>query len=480
MVTSIKARVPMFPLALKIFLWFWLTAWGLVNLLLFGSYLTGVRVVAPPNMYAIVAPILAAEAVHIYESDGPEAFARFSQSNVDGHERRLYLLDGFNRDVLSRPLPDDATRLVREAKSGQLVVLRGRWAAYKLVTTTGRPYILLLHMKGGIGDTKEVLLGYKLPFSVSVVVLVTLFCLWLAYHLSSPIYKIQATARQVAQGNLKTRVPISVSRRHDELSALAQDFDSMVDRLDVLVSTQKHLLNSVSHELRSPLARISVTHAMLRERCPPATADMFRRLDDEVARIDLLISQLLTLSRLETGMVAGERGDVDLVQLVEEACADGNFEAQATGGTVSFHADVSAVVMRADPNALRSACENVIRNAVRFTRPGSEVQVIVDVDRSGLEPVVLVRVRDSGPGVPEEHLRAIFQPFFRVAWNDGSTSGNGLGLAIASEAIRLHHGTISARNIEPTGLEIVIQLPVKSSPGGRLSEAAELSQSITS
>ena len=470
----------MFPLALKIFLWFWLTTWGLIHVFLFGSYLTGVRVVARPNMYATVAPILAAEAVRIYESGGPEAFARFSQGNIDDQERQLYLLDGFNHDVSSRPLPDEASRLARAAKSGQLVVLRGQWAAYKFVSSTGQPYILLLHMKFGIGDMKEVLLGYRLPFSISVFVLVTLLCLWLSYHVSSPVSKIQTAARQVAQGNLKTRVPVSVGRRHDELSALARDFDSMVERLDVLVSTQKNLLNSVSHELRSPLARISVTHAMLREQCSPNNADMFERLDEEVARIDLLIGQLLTLSRLETGMVGGKSGDVDLVELVEEVCADGDFEAQATGATVSFHTDVSAVVARADLHALRSACENVVRNAVRFTRPGSEVQVTLDVDRSRPETIALVRVRDCGPGVPDEHLRAIFQPFFRVGEHDGSTVGNGLGLAIASEAIRLHRGSISARNLQPAGLEIVIQLPVTSTPGGRLPVAAEFPHSVTS
>jgi two-component system sensor histidine kinase CpxA len=449
----------MYRLFLTIFLWFWLTAWGILAIVFLGSHLTGMRQVSAPNMYATVAPILAAEAVKAYESGGPEAFARFSQSNVQTHSHQLFLLDGFYKDVLSRPLTSDGLRVAQAAKNGQLIVLRAHIAAYKFVSSTGPPYVLVLYLKSGFRAITDTVLGEGLPYTVSLILLVTLLCFALAYHIASPIHSIQSTARRVAQGDLKARVPASVSRRFDELSALAKDFDSMVGRLDVLIQTQKNLLNSVSHELRSPLARINLSLAILKKRSSAESDEMFQRLDRDVARIDLLIGQLLILSRLEAGLSSAEREDVDFTQLVEEAAADSNFEAQASGKSVSLRTRGSVILLDADPHALRSACENIIRNAIRFTPPGTDVEVILEIDRSASEPLALLSVRDHGPGVPDDSLQAIFQPFFRI--NAEAADGNGLGLAIACEAIRLHRGRISATNLPPTGLEINIRLPME-------------------
>jgi two-component system sensor histidine kinase CpxA len=454
----------MYRLFLKIFFWFWLTACGMLAMEFIGSRLTGMRQVSAPNMYATVAPILAAEAVRAYESGGPQGFAHFSQSNVDDQRWQLFLLDGFNKDVLSRPLSEDGLRVARAAKNGQLVMFRAHIAAYKFTSSSGRPYILMLYMHSRLGEVRDALLGEWLPFTLSLILLVTLLCFWLAYHIASPIYSIQSTARRVAQGDLKARVPASVSRRFDELAALAIDFDSMVGRLDLLIQTQKNLLNSVSHELRSPLARINFALALLKERFAAASStgsdDMFQRLDRDVARIDLLMGQLLTLSRLEAGLTSAERGDVDFAQLVEETAADGDFEAQASGKSVTFHTPGPIILRNADPHALRSACENIIRNAVRFTPPGTDVEVALQIDMRASEPVAILCVQDHGPGVPGDSLQAIFQPFFRISGETEAPGGNGLGLAIASEAIRLHRGTIRAANLRPTGLEITIRLPV--------------------
>jgi signal transduction histidine kinase len=264
----------------------------------------------------------------------------------------------------------------------------------------------------------------------------------------------------VAQGDLKARVPSYVARRFDELASLAKDFDSMVGRLDLLIQTQKNLLNSVSHELRSPLARINLSVALLKKRHPTDSDDIFQRLDRDVARIDLLMGQLLTLSRLEAGLSPAEREDVNLAELVEETAADSNFEAETSGKSVIFRTKGSIILKNADAHALRSACENVIRNAVRFTRPGTNVDVVLEVDRSTAQPLALFSVRDHGPGVPEDSLEAIFQPFYRINGDAQAIGGNGLGLAIASEAIRLHRGTISAANLRPAGFEITIRLPI--------------------
>ena len=468
----------MYRLFLKIFFWYWLTAWAMIAIVLLGSRLTAMKQVSSaPNMYATVAPIMAAQAAMAYESGGPEAFARFSRSNDHNHQRQLVLLDGSYKDVESRPVSEDGLRAAHAAKEGQLLVLRGRIAAYKFVSSSGHPYVLMLFLKSNLRQIGEIVWGAGLVFSISLVLLVTLLCLGLAYHIASPIRSIQSTARRVAQGDLKARVPTPVSRRFDELAALAKDFDSMVSRLDSLIETQKKLLNSVSHELRSPLARINISLALLRDRFPTDSDDLFQRLDRDVVRIDLLMGQLLTLSRLESGFSSGEREELNFAQLVEEVAADANFEAQALGKSVSLQTNDSIFLRNADPHALRSACENIIRNAVRFTRPGSDVQIVLQVDRSAREPTAVLSVRDHGPGVPEDCLQAIFQPFYRINGNADATGGNGLGLAIAAEAIRLHRGRIRAENLRPAGLEIIIQLPVANDV---VAHADELSRPVHS
>jgi two-component system sensor histidine kinase CpxA len=239
----------------------------------------------------------------------------------------------------------------------------------------------------------------------------------------------------------------------------------MVERIETLIRTQRNLLTSVSHELRSPLARLNVSLAVMRNYTPQEAFDICERMERDVARIDALIGQLLTLSRLEAGLPLGERENVNLTLLVEEVVADGNFEAQSLGKSVSLESSSNVVLETADSLALRSACENIVRNAIHFTRPGTKVNVSLGMDHAPSSRQVLLTVRDQGPGVPKAALQNIFSPFFRLNGSNRSGAGNGLGLAIALEAIRLHHGSITASNLNPGGLEISVRLPV-SGPAG--------------
>jgi two-component system sensor histidine kinase CpxA len=222
----------------------------------------------------------------------------------------------------------------------------------------------------------------------------------------------------------------------------------------------------VSHELRSPLARLNVCLAMIRKQTPEEAIETCERMERDVARIDALMGQLLTLSRLEAGLSSGERENVNFTLLVQEVVADGDFEAQSLGKSVSLEASSPIVLERADSLALRSACENIVRNAIHFTRPGTEVRVALEIENPATSPQVLLTVRDEGPGVPRDALQNIFSPFFRINGLRKQNQGNGLGLAIAIEAVRLHHGTIVASNLDPPGLQISIRLPTHvPSPG---------------
>src|SRR6266404_4400008 len=458
-----RDRVPVHRLFVKIFSWFWVTALVIIGIIFVGRRVMDLRPIESSSMYASVASMLAAEAARAYESGGPAGFTRFASSLAGDHKSQLFLLDEFNKDVLSRAISRETLRLASEAGKDQLVTkyipLYERVAAYKFVSSSGRPYTLVLYEHSAPLNLTGVLLSAGIPFLLGLLFVVTVLCFWLSYHIAAPIHNIQSAARRVAQGDLSARVPHAVSLRRDELAALAMDFDSMVERIEVLIRTQKKLLDSVSHELRSPLARLNVCLAMIRKQTPAEAIETCERMERDVARIDALMGQLLTLSRLEAGLSSGQRENVNFTLLVQEVVADGNFEAQSVGKAVSLEASSPIVIERADSLALRSACENIVRNAIHYTWPGTEVKVALGIDNPATSPQVLLTVRDEGPGVPRDALQNIFSPFFRINGPARQNQGNGLGLAIALEAVRLHHGTIAASNLDPRGLEISIRLP---------------------
>ncbi len=459
-----RDHVPVHRLFLKIFSWFWVTALVIIGILFVGRRVMDLRPTDSSSMYTSVASMVAAEAAHAYESGGPGEFTRFANSLAGGHKNQVFLLDEFNKDVLARAISKDALRLANQTGKDQLVTkyipLFERIAAYKFVSRSGRPYTFVIYEHSLGLNLTGALLSEGIPFLLGLLFVVTALCFWLAYHIATPIHSIQSAARRVAQGDLSARVPHAVSLRRDELAALAMDFDSMVERIETLIRTQRNLLTSVSHELRSPLARLNVSLAVMRKHASEEAVDICERMERDVARIDALIGQLLTLSRLEAGLSLGERENVNFTLLVQEVVADGDFEAQSLGKSVSLKSSSDIVLETADSLALRSACENIVRNAIHFTRPGTEVNVALGVDNTASVRQVFLTVRDQGPGVPKDALQNIFNPFFRINGSGRRKEGNGLGLAIALEAIRLHHGSITASNLNPEGLEISVRLPV--------------------
>src|SRR5258708_8063325 len=456
---------PIGRLFIKVFLWFWLTALALFAIFL-ASRMVGSRVGRATVVIASFAPKVADEAAHAYESGGPHEFEQFEQGLVGKSGIDLYLIDGYGKDVLSRPIPQDSLSIVRSARSDGRVLtrysLRSHSSSYKFTSPTGHPYVLLVRSGLEVGKFLKSTAGGGLPVSVVLLLMVTCFCFWLTHHLVAPIQGIQSAARMVAAGDLTVRAPVEISERHDELAALAADFDVMVERMGAFVRSHKNLLSTVSHELRSPLTRLIMSLALLRKQSPPESEELLQRMEHDVERVDTLMGQLLTLARLETGLLSDERDNVDLSQLVEEVVADGDFEARSCGKSVRLEAEGGIVIEKADQQALRSACENIVRNAIRFTAPASEVDVILKTERMNPSSQAVLLVRDYGSGVPEELLQQSFQPFFRVKEPSGdprANKGTGLGLAIALEAIRQHRGTIVASNVSPIGLEVKITLP---------------------
>jgi two-component system sensor histidine kinase CpxA len=278
-------------------------------------------------------------------------------------------------------------------------------------------------------------------------------CVLLALYLTSPIRKLREAANKLAEGDLATRVAKRIGRRRDEISDLAKDFDRMAERIESLIKNQQRLNRDISHELRSPLARMNVALEIAKSKANPETTPILNRIESESERLNDMIGRLLTLAKLESGSHDIESLRIDLDELVRDVAADADFEARAKGRYVNVSKADHCVVLGSE-NLLRSAVENVLRNAVRYTKEGTAVDVSV-VRQNGK---AVVTVADHGGGVPEDELKNLFRPFYRVGEDrTRSTGGIGLGLAIAERAVNAHKGSIAARN-ENGGLVVEIKV----------------------
>ena len=240
---------------------------------------------------------------------------------------------------------------------------------------------------------------------------------------------------------------------------LMRDFDVMAERLETLVDSQSRLLKDVSHELRSPLARLSVALGLARQKAGPEIEGSLGRIELEADRLNQLIQRLLTISRLESGADGLHKSSLSLRELVEQVAHDAEYE--SPGRHCRVVADPNdEFLVEADPDLLRSAVENVIRNATRYTAEGTTVEVKLDRPKAPHADEMVIRVADAGPGVPEAALMKIFEPFYRLDdARNRQTGGAGLGLSIADRAIRLHGGQVHASNRKEGGLEVEIRIP---------------------
>jgi two-component system OmpR family sensor kinase len=279
----------------------------------------------------------------------------------------------------------------------------------------------------------------------------------LASAISRPVRKFREATVAIAEGDLGTRVADSVGRRRDEIGMLARDIDSMSDKLELAARQQTELTRNISHELRSPLARMRVALELARRQAGDLAE--FSRIESETERLDDLIGQILSYSRMQA------RNDetpasLDLAELVQEVVENVNFECRSTGidgVSVEFTQEARPVVSGFGP-PLTSAVENVLRNAVRHSPRGGLVSVRLFRDDGN----AVLRIRDQGPGVAEDELDSLFEPFYRTreSVQRDASQGTGLGLAIARRAVQKSGGSIEARNAGDGGLCIDITLPV--------------------
>lgn len=276
----------------------------------------------------------------------------------------------------------------------------------------------------------------------------------LAWYFSTPIQHLRYAFNEAANGNLAVRVGNAMGSRRDELADLGHDFDLMAARIGSLIQSQTRLLHHVSHELRSPLARLQMAVGLARQR-PDKIDSTLDRIERESMMMDKLVGELLELSKLESGMTHLTKERIEFADLLATVVEDAQFEADAKSMQVVFDGNHS-IAMMAQPDLLHRAIENVVRNAIKYGPEASVVSLHVDV-LSTHQKLVLT-VHDQGMGVAENELEGIFQPFVRGT-NVMTGNGHGVGLAIAKQVIEAHGGEIHAKNISTGGFAVVITLP---------------------
>lgn len=278
----------------------------------------------------------------------------------------------------------------------------------------------------------------------------------LARSVSTPVRRLQAAAHTLSAGDLDARAGAEVTTRKDELGALGREFDSMAERLGSLIAARQRLLRDISHELRSPLARMEMAIGLARQD-PGGTAAQLDRVERESERLDQLIGHILEYARLERDPSTLRFEDFDVAELVRQIVHDAEFESQSPPDRLRVASD-DTVTMRGDPSVLHSAIDNVVRNALLHGDREQPIEVTLSNDADA----VRIAVRDHGPGVREEDLPHLFEPFYRAGAKDSnhvSTEGTGIGLAITERAAALHGGEVTARNAEGGGLIVTITLP---------------------
>jgi two-component system, OmpR family, sensor histidine kinase CpxA len=459
-------------LFLKIFLSFWLAQALIVALVVVATIAFRPQTESP--FFEYLKSNTAQQLVLAYESGGAAGL----NSKLDQFNNTLkihaYLFDDRGRELAGRAAPDWAQRLSR----GVEPVSNGwfhrfstrRLASQQVTSASGHHYIMVEEVppRPWLPIFRQKPPGAGLEILAMAVLVSGIICYLLAGYLTSDVSRLRAAAQQLAAGDLSARAEAPPGHRRDEIAELVRDFNTMAGRLQDLVSAQSRLLNDISHELRSPLARLSVALGLAWQRTGPDAHSVLERIEMEANRLNELIGRLLTLARLEGGEDVIRRSLISVDELVLDVAKDADFEAQ------SRHCRVRCVIQQemsilGSPSLLHSAVENVVRNATRHTRENTEVEIQLAQESANGTQEAVIRVVDSGPGVPREALDKLFRPFYRLDDARGrQTGGVGLGLAITERAVRLHGGTVRAANRPEGGLMVEIRLPIEFVPAAKV------------
>ncbi len=401
--------------------------------------------------------------IDIYERDGKTALTDYLGELEKTVHVHVFLFDSDNVEVAGGAMPEEANELTANLQVDRLDYKRSGesvFLAQRLTGSRGKDYTLVasVHARHFLAS------NYSLLAMNLILILITAagVCYWLARHIAEPVCKLGAATRRLAAGDLKVRIGAGLGNRHDEITDLGRDFDLMAERIESLMVSQRRLLRDISHEFRSPLTRLTLALEIARRRDGQDSINALARIELEAERLNALIGNLLTLARLESGAESVDRVPVNMGELIEELVTDAAFEARGSNCSVRMISSGNAIVL-GTRELLRSAVENVVRNAICYTGENTEVTVTLRCTTVGSDLHAVIEVRDHGPGVPEQSLANLFYPFYRVGdARDRKQGGTGLGLSITERAVRLYGGDVKAANASGGGFIVTIDLPANS------------------
>jgi two-component system sensor histidine kinase CpxA len=448
----------------SLFLRIFLSFWAAQALFLVLAILVTIAVRPSRHGLESMGPQTLAEVVNAYRNGGEQGAHVYLEELQRTQHVRAFVFDATGRELAGRippPWVEDTRRTGLPHRHGWLDRFLPDRFLRQALTLDGQRYTLVLELPPGPGAFFG---PHDIPGLGIMIAVVSsgLVCYSLAWSLTSPVTRLRKAAQSLAAGDLTARSGAPVRGRRDELAQLMRDFDRMAERIEGLVESQSRLLKDVSHELRSPLARLSVALGLAQQKATPEVEASLKRIEREADRLNQLIQQLLTIARLESGTDGIRKSKLSLRELVDQVARDAEYETPGRACRITG-SDGDEFLVEGDPELLRSAIENVVRNATRYTADGTEVEVRLARQLSHAGEQVVIRVLDRGPGVPNEALERIFQPFYRLDdARNRQTGGAGLGLSIADRAIRLHGGQVRASNRPEGGLEVEIRLPAVS------------------
>ncbi len=467
----------------KIFLYFW------ISMMLFGIFSTlinaKIRQTERDTPYTPISVIIKRSHQLITQDTGKVVLREWLVESQDRIQTNtVYILDSKGKDLLNRPLnirmqqalhehsnepqkftpylqkPDSLFFDPHPPHSDEIPPLPGpAIIVIKLISNIGESYTLIIDNETNRENWifwRTVSIGTRIAMAF---LLSGIICVFLARYLTIPLQKLRAATHRIASGHFDSSMNQKIAKREDEIGDLGRDFDSMGKRIEITLQSQQRLLRDVSHELRSPLARLQIALGLAYQRSNGLIQPELQRIEKEVERLNELISQSLSLARISSQTSIPEKTKINLTELLKEVLETVKYEAQDKQCQI-ISTQMDNCFINGNRDLLYSGLENIIRNAIHHTKTGTNIETSI-ISSNAPSLVTTITIRDHGRGVPESDVDELFKPFFQVdEARTQQNGGYGIGLAIAERAVHLHNGSIRIANISEGGLKVSIQLPV--------------------
>lgn len=328
----------------------------------------------------------------------------------------------------------------------------------QIISDNANKYVAIVHIPQEIpGQNNDIFINKAKNMLPLLLIVCAILCFLMARYLSKPIVELQEASRRFAKGDFSKKIIKNAMARYDEIGDLAVDFNNMAERIELGINSQKRLFHDISHELRSPLARMQVGIELLQLKVSESEKSLVERLGKDVTRMNALIEELLQFSKLENRQVGSANEDVDLGKALENVCEDAEFEGHNNHKGVRLEIKQDSII-KGNPALIERAFENIIRNGLRFTPENT----VVEVRLEKIDNKAIIKIADQGSGVPEDQVEKIFAPFYCIKQDRNPQKGGiGLGLSIALRAIQLHKGNIKMSNRKEGGLLATIEIPLE-------------------